>query len=108
MARLQLRNITCTKKQDSISPDQPYIMLNGTKVYSGTGFKKNDSRNLQTTEPFQFSNLVRMELYEGDRGSRDDFLGEATIDDTPRGQKSVRFNERAGADYEIFYEVLED
>ena len=35
MALLQLKNITCVKKQDSVSKDEPYIKLNGDNVYAG-------------------------------------------------------------------------
>ena len=77
-----------------------------TMFMLGSGFKKDVSRNLLSTNPYQFNDRVTMELYEKDRGSRDDFLGQVVISNTPQGERSARFNERAGADYVIRYEVL--
>lgn len=105
MASLQLINIKCIKKQDSISPDEPYITLDNSIVYSGSRFKKDVTRDLQSKPPYEFENQVNMKLYEKDRNSRDDFLGEVVILASQTGRRSARFNERSGADYEIFYEV---
>ena len=106
MSRVQLKTITCFKKQDTFNKDKPVIKLDGEIVWQATGFKKDTTRSLQTVDPYSFTKQVKLELYEQDRGSRDDFLGEKIIDDKPQnlGVRAARFV-RKGADYEISYEV---
>lgn len=42
------------------------------------------TRSLENVEPRKFTNQIKLELLEQDRG-RDDFLGEKVIDDKPAG-----------------------
>jgi len=105
MSKLQLKSITCFKKQDLIGKDELIIKLGGNIAWSATGFSKDTTRSLETVEPRQFANQIKLELFEKDPG-RDDFLGEKVIDDKSEhfGIHNARFVDR-GADYEITYEV---
>lgn len=105
MPRLQLMSITCFKKQDLVGKDEPLIKLDGLQVWSATGFAKDVSRSLESLEPRQFTNQIRLELFEKDAG-RDDLLGEKVIDNKPAAEvHNVRFVNK-GADYEITYKVM--
>jgi len=105
MSFLQLKSITCLKKQDLVGKDKPIIKLDGNIVWSGFGFTKDMVRSLENVEPRKFTNQIELELLEQDQG-RDDFLGEKVIDDKPEsfGVRSVDFTNK-GASYKITYQV---
>ena len=105
MSFLQLKSITCLKKQDLVGKDEPIINLDGVSVWSGTGFTKGTVRSLENVEPRKFTNQIMLELVEYDRGAPE-VLGEKAIDDKPEGVgvSSVEFT-RLGASYKITYQV---
>lgn len=106
MPRLQLKSITCLKKQDLVGKDKPIIKLDGVEVWAGTGFKKDTTRTLENVEPRRFTNQIKLELLEFDARSKNELLGEKVIDDRPQnfGVREVSFVER-GAHYKVTYEV---
>ena len=106
MAQLRLKSITCIKKQELVNKDTIAIKLDGVQVWSGTGFKKNVTRSLETVDPHKFTNQVKLEVEEVDRG-RNDFIGEKVIQNKPRnfGVREVSFAPKPGIDYRMTYEV---
>lgn len=105
MSFLQLKSITCLKKQELIRKDKPIIKLDGNIVWSGFGFTKDTVSSLENVEPHRFTNQIKLELLEQDKG-QDDPIGEKVIDDKPQsfGAGELSFTNK-GASYEITYEV---
>lgn len=108
MSTLQITSLECIKKQDSVSKDEIYLKLNGYQVECGTGYEKNSGpRSLtQLIDPQRFTGKMTVELFERDRGSKDDTLGIIHISDSvTKGEVKKSFNDRAGAEYELSYKV---
>lgn len=105
MSFLQLKSITCLKKQQLVGKDKPIIKLDGNTVWSGFGFTKDMVRSLENVEPHKFTNQIKLELLEQDQG-RDDFIGEKVIDDKPEsfGVRSINLTHN-GASYNLTYQV---
>jgi hypothetical protein len=130
---LRLLSLECVQSQE-LDGDEAYLTLNGDKVWSaGRARMSHDlahahrcnlvdfaSGRLQTDEgwvailtsrrdPFVFARLsgeAALQLWDDDRLTRDDLLGETPISETDigRGPISVLFT-RDGASYRLTYQV---
>ena len=98
---LQLINIECNKKQDSIGKDEIAILADNNPIFERSGFKKNVSADLQTVPGYVFEDQVSLEVIERDRNSRDDSLGQRLITSNQTGVRTLSFNSRPGADYTV-------
>ena len=98
--------IKCRKRQDN-SYDEPYIKVNGKRVWSGEKMSEGQTREIHQDSRFIRRAVVR--LYEADWPDPDDFLGEHVITraDINSGEQELPFRE-SRADYSIWVIVLED
>ena len=106
MATLKITELKCVKKQDSISKDEVRIDVDDIRGFSGPHtMKKKQALRLSATHTF--AGCARIKLYEEDKNSRDDYLGDHTIkeEEAGLGTRVAHFNERTKADYHIKYYV---
>jgi hypothetical protein len=105
VATLNLKNLKCIITEDRIGADDPYLHVNGTKVWGPIKARAGD--DLIINEHIKFKSKAIIELWEQDIDP-DDHLGTHIIsnEDLGSGAKTLKFTEN-GADYELSYEVLE-
>lgn len=84
--RLILRSLRCNDAQEG--KDEPYLVVNGEKVWSAKNVKSGQTLNLGDIE-VAFGSYAQIDLWESD-GARSDRFGEFTVDfaDFERGELS--------------------
>ena len=105
MPTLKLKTLTCNKTEDRIGADEPYLHINGEKVWGPVKAKAGDI--LTINEQYQFKTNATIELWEKDLDP-DDHLGAHVVNqaESGSGQSTAHFNED-GADYVLSYEVTD-
>jgi hypothetical protein len=117
MPELKFHTIKCLKPQDSTvveqdikTSDEVYLVVNGKRVWGVKSMSANDIEDLSDIPPIQFSDRIRIDLYDKDVGggpfSSTDHLGglDAMDDKAGKGNQIHEFTER-GAHYSLIYEV---
>ena len=104
MSICRVLRIRCHKRQDN-SYDEPYITVNGKRVWGGEKMSEGQTREIHQDSRFVRRAVVR--LYEADWPDADDFLGKHVITraDIGSGEQELRFRE-AGANYSIWVIAL--
>lgn len=105
MPTLRLKSLKCNKTEDFIGADDPYLHVNGDKIWGPIKAKKGDV--LIINEHTTIKSKAIIELWEKDI-DRDDHLGThiTTVSEVGAGDMHASFVE-SGADYELTYEVIE-
>jgi hypothetical protein len=105
-ANLRLNEIRCETQDDYTGSDQPYLLVKGRQVWSGT-MRSGTSQDLDGVPAQPFTNRAQMDLYEYDTLSSDDHLGTqyAAEADKGHGQLEAHFGGQ-GAHYVVYYEVV--
>ena len=85
MAYMYLESIVCND-QNEISEDEPYILINGVKVWEGDmsqgegiTFQSENPADSNYVDPFPFAKTATVKLFEDDGNhwwDKNDFLGE--------------------------------
>jgi hypothetical protein len=109
ITQLHLVSLKCIETEDWLGADNPYLRVNGQKVWSG---RLNDGQTANLTHlspiPFRVYSLggsdALIELYEDDEPDPDDRLGRVTIDgdEIGPGIHTINFFED-GANYNLTY-----
>jgi hypothetical protein len=96
---VKVNYIHCFETQD-VGEDEPYLLMNGAKVWSKTGVKNGVSYNIGKSKPTQ----VLIELWDQDV-SNNDKIGSFTVFSTKAdGNYSALLN-GAGGNYRVYYTV---
>jgi hypothetical protein len=105
MAQVKITELKCVKKQDSISPDEIRIEVDGKSISGPHKMKKNNTLKLSATADFTDSALIK--IYEEDKNSNDDYLGSHKVyaNEFDDGTQEAHFNFKKRADYHIKYSV---
>jgi hypothetical protein len=74
--RLILHSLTCNDAQEI--KDEPYLVVNGERVWGAENVKTGQTRNIGDLE-VPFGSYAQIDLWESD-GARSDRLGEFTVD----------------------------
>ena len=104
--RLELVKLHCTRKQDTVGPDEPKIVVNGATIYGPGDIEKGGTVYL-TGRSALFATSAQVQLYEVDSGPDDD-MGSTTVTgsaDVGRGDLKREFH-RTHSDYELTYRVV--
>ena len=99
MATLKITELKCVKLQDSISKDEIRIDVDGRRLSGPHIMKKKKVLSLSSQRDFTGS--AKIQLYEEDKNSNDDFLGSHTVkeEEVGLGTRVAHFNARTKADY---------
>ncbi|NHC14531.1 hypothetical protein [Motilibacter deserti] len=104
--KIKIYNLWCESTEDWTGADEPYITVNGSKVWSGS---LNDRQGVTINVTKSSSNTTRVKLYDADAGffDNDDFLGEfaVNLDHAGQGLQEAHFAAWT-ADYTMYYEVV--
>jgi hypothetical protein len=93
---------------DGTIEDEPYILVNHTKVWDGRRMAANDVEDLSGVEPINFNEDVRVELWDQDAGyiSDDDQIGRLEIKAHQEGLGELKHEfKRKQARYTLTYKV---
>lgn len=102
--RLELKELKCIRKQDTVGRDEPKIVVDGKTVYGPGDIGKGERVTLNRTALFTTS--AQVQLLEVDSGSDDD-MGTITVRGSAQsgqGSQKAEFH-RTHADYELTYTV---
>lgn len=104
--RLELVELHCTRKQDTIGADEPKLLVDGVTVYGPGSVKKGGTINLAGRSAF-LDKTAQVQLIEVDAGVDDD-MGTQTVNGASsvgRGDQQLEYH-RTHADYELTYQVV--
>ncbi len=104
MPTLKLWTLTCNKTEDFIGADDPYLCVNGDKVWGPIKAKAGET--LIINKQLEFRGNAVVQLWEKDIDP-DDLLGSQTVsnNEAGNGRLEVKFTEK-NADYVLTYEVV--
>ncbi len=106
-ARLHIVKIHCIDRNDFVGSDEPYINLNGQRLWSGSNVDIGDEESVELW--YDFNDLVTMTLMEDDGGAAgdDDKMGEWYVFSGEAGS-GVKFVYSQWTDgyYSVWYEVV--
>jgi len=107
--QLHIINVECLFQNDPFGSDEPYLLVNGARVWSGSNVDDGDVERVDYWTGFD--DVIRVELWEDDGGlsGRDDHIDTWFIFDSEvgTGTHTVQspFGSGAGL-YEMTYEVV--
>ncbi len=111
MPKLYLENLTCMRPAGGGSTDQTYMKIRvDERVYDR--WPESGHRNMRRRDnvflgkTITFDHSVRLQLFEYDSGSADDFMGEVTITAATRGNTVRIIGRDEGSEYELSFAVL--
>lgn len=107
VAQLHLLDLKCRAENDSFGSDEPYIVVNGQRVWTGSNVDRNDVELVNLR--FNFDEVVTVELWEDDGGlsGGDDHMGTWHIfaAELGGGITTVKSQYTVGV-YDLRYEVV--
>ena len=107
MPKLKLKTLYCHSTEDSLGPDEAYLVVNGEQIWGDQSVNKGNGPLIN--KEVDFTTSVQIKLFDRDTGlwDDDDHLGTITVDHTLAGQgeQQGKFT-KDGADYTLYYEVV--
>jgi hypothetical protein len=106
--QLRLISIFCTRTEDNTGADEPYLLVNGVKVWGSEapGLNNQQTADLSAVPVIGFGTRARVELFDGDSPDDDDLLGRFYAGRGQLGQGEVEYKfVEDDADYTLTYEV---
>lgn len=102
MSTLKLKGLVCNNTQEA--RDEPYLIVDGQKVWGPKKMNDGDSKSLDINVPI--SQRAHIELWEKDRIGRNDCFGRLDVfpESNPSGTQQHTFRHRH-ASYTLTYEV---
>lgn len=103
MSTLKLIGLTCNNTQEA--RDEPYLVVNGQKVWGKKKMNDGQSRNLNVNVSIEQRAII--ELWEYDKIGRNDRFGQlnVNVEDQRSGEMHHTFTHRH-ASYTLTYEVM--
>lgn len=103
--RLELKELKCVRKQDTVGDDDPKLIVDGRTVYGPGSIKKGGKVTLNRTA--LFTGTAQVQLIEVDAGSDDD-MGTITVRGAAQVNRGTQTGEfqRPHSDYELTYSVV--
>lgn len=107
MVKLRLLDLRCIEHQE-IGSDEPYLLVDGERVWSVDNMKRSMSYSLRGVPPIGFEDRIEITLMEKDP-IRDDCLGTGTAsaEQLGRGEQELEFADDGGR-YQLIYEIIAD
>lgn len=107
MARLKLISLHCTTTEDSTGADEPYLLVNGNRVWGSSSLNDGETADLSQVPLISFNGTASIKLFDDDSPDGDDNLGTHTANESQagRGTQTGTFTQD-DADYTLTYEVL--
>ena len=105
---LRLISLFCSKTEDNAGADEPYLLVNGVKVWGSEspGLNNKETADLSALPVISFDTRARVELFDVDSPDDDDLLGRFYAGRGQLGQGEVEFKfVEDDADYTLTYEV---
>ena len=105
MPRLKLISIVCKDQQDWLGGDEPYLLVNGKRVWQAEGVGSGAELSLETVHEIRFFSTAKVELYEQDaeaaeeeKSASDDKLGEWQVGENliGKGEQALDFKGQGG------------
>jgi hypothetical protein len=108
--KLQLISLFCSKTEDDTGADEPYLLVNGVKVWGSEspGLNDKETADLAAVPVMEFRTRARIELFDTDAGGPDDddLLGRFYVGKMQSGQGELEYHfTEDDADYTLTYEV---
>src|SRR3712207_6675556 len=108
-AKVRLISLECITTEDSTGADEPFLRINGVKVWAGS-LNDGQSTSLSGVPSYTFSSSVRIDLYDADAGTwydGHDLLGRNYVyaSQVGQGQQEAYYTED-GAFYILNYEIV--
>jgi hypothetical protein len=107
---LRLISLFCAKTEDNTGADEPYLNVNGIRVWGAEspGLNDQETADLSAVPVIPFNTRARIELFDDDPGGADDddLLGRFYAGGMQRGQGELEYKfTEDDADYTLTYEV---
>lgn len=106
--KLRLISLFCAKTEDNTGADEPYLLVNGVKVWGSEspGLNDQETADLSAVPVIDFNTRARVELFDEDSPDDDDLLGRFYAGKMQLGQGEVEYKfVEDDADYTLTYEV---
>lgn len=111
--KLQLTGIVCHDTEDWTGADEPYLNVDGRRVWTAGSMNNGDVQDLRIVPPITFITSTQIKLYDADIGSffdRDDYLGTVTVNSSQAGvngagKDNIGYFRKDGAKYDLYYSV---
>jgi hypothetical protein len=104
--KLHLKSLFCESTEDSTGADEPYILVNGSRVWGNASMNDNESEDIDVTVKASGNSTIT--LFDEDTGvfDDDDKLGVVTVTESQigQGQQTGKFT-GDGANYTLYYTV---
>jgi hypothetical protein len=105
---LRLISLFCSKTEDNTGADEPYLLVNGNKVWGSEapGLNDMETADLSAVPVMEFGTRARIELLDDDSPDDDDLLGRLYVGKMQRGQGELEYKfVEDDADYTLTYQV---
>jgi hypothetical protein len=106
--QLRLISLFCSTTEDTTGADEPYLLVNGVKVWGSEvpGLNDQQTADLSAVPVIAFDTRARVELFDEDSPDDDDLLGRFYAGKGQLGQGEVEYKfVEDDADYTLTYEV---
>lgn len=106
--KLRLISLFCSTTEDTTGADEPYLLVNGVKVWGmeSPGLNNKETADLSALPVIEFGTRARVELFDLDSPDDDDLLGRFYAGKMQLGQGEVEYKfVEDDADYTLTYEV---
>jgi hypothetical protein len=106
--KLRLISLYCSTTEDDLGEDEPYLLVNGVKVWGAEnpGLNNGDTADLSAVPVIDFGTRARVELFDEDSPDDDDLLGRFYAGKSQVGQGELEYKfVEDDADYTLTYEV---
>jgi hypothetical protein len=106
--KLRLISLFCSTTEDITGADEPYLLVNGVKVWGSEspGLNNGETADLSAVPVIDFNTRARVELFDEDSPDDDDLLGRFYAGKMQLGQGEVEYKfVEDDADYTLTYEV---
>jgi hypothetical protein len=108
VAQLRLLDLACSGENDWAGSDEPYITVNGQRVWSASNVNRGDTELVDLRFDFDSSITVALREDDGGLAGGDDFMGSWTVtaDQAGTGVRTVHsFTWITAGNYALRYEV---
>jgi hypothetical protein len=105
---LRLISLFCSTTEDTTGADEPYILVNGNKVWGSEspGLNDTETADLSAVPVLPFNTRARVELFDNDSPDDDDLIGRFYAGKLQVGQGELEYKfVEDDADFTLTYEV---
>jgi hypothetical protein len=105
MPKLTVLMVECRRESDSGSECEIYLKGNGAKVWPDGDYQSiKEDEVIEINWSTTYSTNYRVELWEQDSSSPDDYIGGFTVNDDSEGEVTAKMN-GDGNSFDLYYKV---